>query len=63
MHRFRELEVYQMAISLTKEIRQLTKKFPKEEMFSLTSQMIRAGDSIALNIIAMLVGLRRSLAK
>lgn len=50
MHRFRELKVYQKAISLTKEIRQLTKTFPKEEMFSLTSQMNRAGNSIALNI-------------
>lgn len=50
MHRFRDLKVYQKAISLTKEIRRLTKTFPKEEMFSLTSQMNRAGDSIALNI-------------
>ena len=50
MHRFRELKVYQKAISLTKEIRQLTKRFPKEEPYSLTSQMNRAGDSNALNI-------------
>ena len=50
MHRFKELIVYQKALTLTREIRQLTKRFPKEEMYSLTSQMNRAGDSIALNI-------------
>jgi four helix bundle protein len=50
MHRFKELKVYQKALLLTHEIRQMTKQFPKDEMFSLTSQMNRAGDSIALNI-------------
>ncbi|MBP6431284.1 MAG: four helix bundle protein, partial [Ferruginibacter sp.] len=32
------------------EIHWLTRDFPKEEMFSLTSQIKRAADSISLNI-------------
>ncbi len=47
---FRELVVWQRAIELTLEIYKLTKTFPKEEMFGLTSQMRRAAVSIASNI-------------
>jgi four helix bundle protein len=39
-----------MAIDLADNVHTLTRDFPKEEMFSLTSQMKRAADSISLNI-------------
>lgn len=50
MHRFRELNVYRKALKFTKNVRVVTKSFPKEEMFVLTSQFRRASDSIILNI-------------
>ena len=50
MHRLKQLNVYRKALILTKEIRTVTKSFPKDELFVLTSQFKRAGDSIALNI-------------
>ena len=48
--KFENLEVWQKAIKLTYAVHSLTKKFPKEEQFILTSQIKRAADSIALNI-------------
>jgi len=47
---FRQLRVWQKAHSLTLNIYKVTKKFPKEEMYGLTSQMRRASTSIAANI-------------
>lgn len=44
------LKVWQKALDLTDEIDKLTKTFPKEEQFVLTSQIKRAADSISLNI-------------
>jgi len=46
----RDLIVWQRAIELTVEIYRLTRSFPKEEMYGLTSQMRRASVSIASNI-------------
>ncbi|MEM6633463.1 MAG: four helix bundle protein [Bacteroidota bacterium] len=48
--KFEELRVWQKALDLTEKIHLLTKDFPKEELFILTSQIKRATDSIALNI-------------
>nr|MBP6431019.1 four helix bundle protein [Ferruginibacter sp.] len=48
--KFEKLEVWKLAIDLADEIHWLTRDFPKEEMFSLTSQIKRAADSISLNI-------------
>lgn len=48
--KFEKLQVWQMAIELSYEIHDLTRSFPKEELFILTSQMKRATDSISLNI-------------
>lgn len=42
--------VYQSAKKLRKEIRILTKKFPKKEQYCLTSQLWRSMDSVILNI-------------
>ena len=48
--KFEKLKVWEKAIDLSVEINDLTKKFPKEELYVLTSQIKRASDSIALNI-------------
>ena len=48
--KFEELSVWQKALVLTKEVHDLTKDFPKEELYVLSSQMKRAADSIVLNI-------------
>ena len=50
MNKFKDLSVYQKALELTKSIRSKTASFPKTEMFGLTAQFRRAGDSIVLNI-------------
>src|SRR5687768_7661550 len=46
----KQLDVYQMALKLAKEVYEITKKFPKEEQFNLTSQMRRAACSVCSNI-------------
>ena len=48
--KFEKLKVWQKAVELSGEIYELTEKFPKKEMFVLTSQIQRAADSISLNI-------------
>jgi four helix bundle protein len=47
---FRELQVWQRSHQLTLGIYRVTKKFPKDELFALTSQMRRASVSIPANI-------------
>ncbi len=47
---FRDLLVWQKAMSLAREIYRLTQGFPKEELFGLSSQMRRAAVSIPSNI-------------
>jgi four helix bundle protein len=46
----KNLLVYQVSIKMVKSIYQLTKTFPKEEMFVLTSQIRRAAISVSSNI-------------
>jgi four helix bundle protein len=48
--RFEDLQVWQKAMDLNESINQLTKGFPKEEIYILTSQIKRAADSVVLNI-------------
>jgi S23 ribosomal protein. len=50
MH-WRELKVWQKAHALVLEIYKITRKFPKEEMFSLISQLRRSSSSIPANIV------------
>ena len=47
---FRDLLVYQKARTLALEIYQVTKTFPREEMFSLTDQIRRSSRSIGAQI-------------
>ncbi len=48
--KFEQLLVWRKAIDLTGIVHELTLRFPKDELFILTSQIKRAADSIALNI-------------
>jgi len=50
MHDFRKLDVHKRALLFTKRVRSVTAKFPREELFGLTSQFCRASDSIVLNL-------------
>jgi four helix bundle protein len=50
MFKFENLKVWQKAIDFTKEVHDITRKFPREELYILTTQIKRAADSIALNI-------------
>lgn len=47
---FRDLEVYGFSRELSKNIFQLSKHFPKEEMYSLTDQIRRSSRSIGAQI-------------
>ena len=47
---FENLRVWQKALELSGKISDLTKTFPSEEKYVLSSQIKRAADSVALNI-------------
>lgn len=47
---FEKLKVYKEALDLANEIYQITKQYPKEEVFGVTNQIRRAVMSIAQNI-------------
>ena len=47
---FEKLRVYQQALLFVEMVYQITKSFPKEEQYGLTSQFRRAAMSIPLNI-------------
>src|SRR6478736_6546076 len=47
---FEKLLVYQKALDYIDFVYLITEKFPKDEIFGLTSQFKRAANSIALNI-------------
>jgi four helix bundle protein len=47
---FRDLIVWQRAVEMTVAIYGLTGNFPREELYGLTSQLRRAGISVASNI-------------
>jgi four helix bundle protein len=50
MRTFKNLEVWQKSVSFATEIYLITKLFPKEEIYGLTSQLRRASVSISSNI-------------
>ncbi len=48
--KFEKLIIWQKAMDFGEDINKLSYKFPKEEVYNLSSQIRRASDSIALNI-------------
>ena len=48
--KFEKLSVWQKALDLSEIVNQVSKSFPQEELYILTSQIKRAADSISLNI-------------
>jgi len=47
---YKDLEVWQVSVGMASEIYDITRSFPKEEIYSLTSQIRRAAISIPANI-------------
>ncbi len=47
---FKELRIWKLAIELVKKIYKISAKFPKEEIYGLTSQMRRSAVSIPSNV-------------
>jgi four helix bundle protein len=50
MKNYRELKIWQRSHALTVSLSQVTKSFPREEVFALTNQMRRASVSIPANV-------------
>ena len=50
MQNYKDLKVWEMAHQFTLNVYSVTKQFPKEEMFGLTTQLRRAAASIGANI-------------
>jgi len=46
----KDLKIYTLAYRLAMEVFNITKKFPKEETYSLTDQVRRSSRSVAINI-------------
>jgi four helix bundle protein len=47
---FKQLRVWQKAMEIAKDVYELSKQFPKDEVYSLSSQMRRCAISIPSNI-------------
>ena len=47
---FKDLEIYQESYKLAMEIFRLTRKFPREEKYSLISQVLSSSRSVSANI-------------
>ena len=48
--KFEKLVVWQKSVELSAYVNEVTKTFPKNELYVLTSQIKRAADSVSLNI-------------
>jgi four helix bundle protein len=47
---YRDLKVWQDAVSLAEDCYRLTRQFPRDELFGLTSQIRRASASVPANV-------------
>src|SRR5262245_5381490 len=50
IHSFKDLDVWQMAMSLAAHCYHLTSSFPRHEIYSMTAQIRRASASVPANI-------------
>lgn len=50
IHNFEDLVVWQVSQSLAVDIYEITKEFPRDELFGITNQLRRAASSISANI-------------
>lgn len=48
--KFEKLHIWQKSMDFGENIYKLSIKFPKNEQYNLSSQILRASDSVALNI-------------
>lgn len=55
--KFESLRVWQLSLELTDEVDILAQTFPKHEIYSLSSQIRRAANSVSLNIVEGSTGL------
>jgi four helix bundle protein len=55
--KFENLKVWQLSLELTDEVDLLAHTFPKHELYSLSSQIRRAANSVSLNIVEGSTGL------
>ncbi len=60
---YKDLNVYTASYSLAMDLFWLTKKFPKEELYSLTDQIRRSSRSITANIVEGCLRPRGSLTR
>lgn len=61
--KFEDLLVWQKALDLVEQINSLTKSFPKDQIYVLTSQIKRAADSVVLNIAERSTGQSKAVFK
>lgn len=47
---YRDLKVYQLSYNLALEIHEITKRYPKDEKYSLTDQIRRSSRSVPANL-------------
>lgn len=50
MESHKNLKVWQNAIDIAVDVQDITRRYPKDEMFGMVSQMRRAATSISMNI-------------
>ena len=55
--KFESLKVWHLSLDLADEIDLLAQNFPKHELYSLSSQIRRAANSVSLNIVEGSTGL------
>lgn len=55
--KFENLKVWQLSLELTDEVDSLAHTFPAHELYSLSSQIRRAANSVSLNIVEGSTGL------